>query len=221
MMLRHHRGDIIATAAQRLEPSRVAVERMALEVLDRRLRGSGRLARLKARAAPRAQAVTAPLDEPVLVVRRQPLVARLRPARHAPTPRRPRARAEQWTARVSNAEAYARAGGRRRYNLQRRVEMGVRRYKLAQLANAGRVDLIGWGAVTAVARVLGVSTSTASRDIKAVLSGRLVGPPRERHERRHPYRHAPPWGDDGAEAPEPRPRARRARRGRSRRLLAF
>ncbi len=68
-----------------------------------------------------------------------------------------------WADRVSNEEASRRAGGRRRFNALRRDRAIVRRSQVASLLRA-----YGWarGSQAKVARLLGTSAATISRDAK-------------------------------------------------------
>lgn len=73
-----------------------------------------------------------------------------------------------WSAPVDNRQAFARAGGRRRYNALRRLHMVFRRAQVARLLHSER------GHQAAIARRLGVSQATISRDVKALLRESLV-----------------------------------------------
>jgi hypothetical protein len=72
-------------------------------------------------------------------------------------------------------EVCRRAGGRRRYNLNRRAEMFARRIIiLSRIPRDPGCTRRGWCA--ALAREFGVSRATISRDIWAVLDGPLMPP---------------------------------------------
>src|ERR1051325_1862965 len=68
----------------------------------------------------------------------------------------------------SAEEAYRRAGGRRRYHAQRRREAEERRARVAEL-----VMQWGWvqGTQARIARELGVSEATISRDMRKIYAG--------------------------------------------------
>lgn len=68
----------------------------------------------------------------------------------------------------SAQEAYRRAGGRRRYHAQRRREAEARRARVAEL-----VMRWGWmqGTQARIARELGVSEATISRDMRKIYAG--------------------------------------------------
>ena len=67
--------------------------------------------------------------------------------------------------RVSNDVAQRRAGGRRRYNAQRRAQCGARRrLVLRVLLQHGRPE----GLQTALAAQLGVSRATICRDVRVL-----------------------------------------------------
>jgi|SRR5215213_4133647 len=68
----------------------------------------------------------------------------------------------------SAEEAYRRAGGRRRYHAQRRREAEERRARVAEL-----VVQWGWvqGTQARIARELGVSEATVSRDMRRIYAG--------------------------------------------------
>lgn len=82
-----------------------------------------------------------------------------------------------WGAPVSDAEAHARAGGRRHYNAWRRDLALYRRMRLMQIAGASGLNLWRHGAQAILARRLNVSRSTISRDIAALLREYQVGKP--------------------------------------------
>lgn len=73
-----------------------------------------------------------------------------------------------WSAPVSGDEAVRRAAGRRHYNARRTEEKLLRRQEVTEmlLDNGHR-----WGSQAAMARALGVSESTISRDVDAILRG--------------------------------------------------
>jgi len=68
----------------------------------------------------------------------------------------------------SAGEAYRRAGGRRRYHARRRREAEGRRARVAEL-----VIRWGWvqGTQARIARELGVSEATISRDMRKIYAG--------------------------------------------------
>jgi DNA-binding NarL/FixJ family response regulator len=68
----------------------------------------------------------------------------------------------------SAEEAYRRAGGRRRYHAQRKREAEERRARVAEL-----VMQWGWvqGTQARIARELGVSEATISRDMRRIYAG--------------------------------------------------
>ena len=68
----------------------------------------------------------------------------------------------------SAAEAYRRAGGRRRYHARRRREAEERRARVAEL-----VMQWGWvqGTQARIAREVGVSEATISRDMRRIYAG--------------------------------------------------
>jgi len=68
----------------------------------------------------------------------------------------------------SAEEAYRRAGGRRRYHAQRKREAEERRARVAEL-----VMRWGWvqGTQARIARELGVSEATISRDMRKIYAG--------------------------------------------------
>lgn len=63
---------------------------------------------------------------------------------------------------TSQEEANRRAAGRRRFNLARQMEAFKRRQKLATVCKGGRLPR---GAQAQLARALGVSEATISRDL--------------------------------------------------------
>jgi hypothetical protein len=71
-----------------------------------------------------------------------------------------------WSSSVSSIEAFQRAGGRRAYNALRRDLKLFRRHDVAQL-----LLQYGYrrGVQARIAKALGVSEATVSRDIKATL----------------------------------------------------
>lgn len=71
-----------------------------------------------------------------------------------------------WSARTSAAEAIARAGGRRRYNASRSFNAILRR---AEVIRRLGVYGPGRGSKARIARELGVSRSTVTRDVQAVV----------------------------------------------------
>jgi hypothetical protein len=72
-----------------------------------------------------------------------------------------------WSAPTSLDEVRRRAGGRRHYNAWRQHLALFRRCKVSRLL--GRYKLFERGTVTAIARELGVSVATVSRDLQAML----------------------------------------------------
>ncbi len=76
-------------------------------------------------------------------------------------------------------QACRRAGGRRRYNSWRQFMATYRRYEVARLLLAGTGTRHGQGLLSgqqaAIARQLGVSPSTISRDVAALQRQRLDG----------------------------------------------
>lgn len=72
-----------------------------------------------------------------------------------------------WSNRVTNAEAIARSGGRKRYNALRQMTAKLRQIKVRELMNAS-----GWqrGTQQRIAETLNVSAVTISRDVKTILS---------------------------------------------------
>jgi hypothetical protein len=74
---------------------------------------------------------------------------------------------------VSDGEAAARAGGRRKYNAVRRDRAQLRRIEVAQ-----RVMSDGWtyGVQARIAEELGVSDATISRDLKVIFPGAIECP---------------------------------------------
>ena len=78
-----------------------------------------------------------------------------------------------WSEWVSDGEAAARAGGRRRYNEVRRVRAQYRRIQVAE-----RLLSYGWtyGAQARIAEELGVSDATISRDLKAIFPRAILCP---------------------------------------------
>lgn len=69
-----------------------------------------------------------------------------------------------WNSPKSSSEVYRRAGGRRRYNRQRQVNAIVRRMEVLELLKEGGRTLEQIGVIT------GVSTSTAGRDVRRLMS---------------------------------------------------
>lgn len=72
-----------------------------------------------------------------------------------------------WGVPVPNSVAFARVGGRKKYNALRQFEARLRQIEVTKLMNA-----MGWkkGCQRQIARHLGVSNSTISRDVKAILA---------------------------------------------------
>jgi hypothetical protein len=73
-----------------------------------------------------------------------------------------------WAHPTSDAEAAARAGGRRRHNGTRQARAQLRRAEVARL-----LGTLGWrhGTQAVIARHLGVSEATISRDLTALFRG--------------------------------------------------
>ena len=69
---------------------------------------------------------------------------------------------QSWSARTSPGECCARAGGRRRYNEVRAHNASLRRLRVLELL---RTFGSGHGAGARIARALGVSAATVSRDL--------------------------------------------------------
>lgn len=91
-----------------------------------------------------------------------------------------------WSQRVSNREAYARAGGARRYQAERRRKAEARRLEILRLLDTGECGevlneddrgcpVLAWGTQARLARRLGVSRYTISFDMRR-LFGRKLGP---------------------------------------------
>ena len=72
-----------------------------------------------------------------------------------------------WSARVSDSLAQRRAGGRRRYNAVRRVNAECRKNEVARLL---RCLGLGRGSRAEIARRLGVSRATVTRDVQALFA---------------------------------------------------
>jgi hypothetical protein len=73
----------------------------------------------------------------------------------------------EWSASTSTDEAHRRASGRRQYNAVRQFRAILRRAEVAQLLNQLGY---GHGVQVRIARRLGVSPATISRDVAAVLA---------------------------------------------------
>jgi hypothetical protein len=71
--------------------------------------------------------------------------------------------ANTWSRPISAAEAYRRAGGRRRYNRERQINAILRRADVLDLLKVGGYTLEQIGALT------GTSTSTAARDVHRLM----------------------------------------------------
>ena len=81
----------------------------------------------------------------------------------------------EWNFWTDNGSAGRRAGGRRRYNAQRRRQVEARREALvAALGGCVWLPLIRRGAITALAQSFGVSPSTISRDLQYLMFGGKV-----------------------------------------------
>lgn len=75
-----------------------------------------------------------------------------------------------WRRPVSTDEANRRAAGRRRWNAVRRARAAQRRLLLLQEARRQGIALVDHGAAAKLARLLGVSRSTAARDRDQLLA---------------------------------------------------
>lgn len=71
-----------------------------------------------------------------------------------------------WSAPVGNIEAACRAGGRRGYNAHRQAQALVRRLRVAELLGQSGFHR---GALARLARELGVSKATITRDVQSML----------------------------------------------------
>jgi len=73
-----------------------------------------------------------------------------------------------WSASTSSDEVHRRASGRRQHNAVRQLRAILRRNEVAQL-----LDQLGYarGVQVVIARRLGVSPATISRDVTALLTG--------------------------------------------------
>jgi hypothetical protein len=79
---------------------------------------------------------------------------------------------ESWATPTDTADAWARAGGRRRYNRLRQDLAGIRRIQLVRLARSGEGHrLLDRGFQAEAARRFGVSPATICRDVKTILQG--------------------------------------------------
>lgn len=74
--------------------------------------------------------------------------------------------ATNWSNRISNSEAYRRASGRRHYNAVRQLQAAMRMIRVAELSSF--VGPVHRGGQAALARELGVSRATISRDVEAL-----------------------------------------------------
>jgi hypothetical protein len=76
---------------------------------------------------------------------------------------------QTWAQPISDAAAWARAGGRRRHNATRQADAQLRRAEVIRL-----LGTLGWrhGTQAVIARRLGVSEATISRDVTAVFGYR-------------------------------------------------
>jgi hypothetical protein len=74
---------------------------------------------------------------------------------------------QAWTQPTSDAAAWARAGGRRHYNSLRQLHAELRRAQVARLLLDGGLHR---GTQAQIARQLGVSEATISRDIVAIFA---------------------------------------------------
>lgn len=74
---------------------------------------------------------------------------------------------KNWSVPVSPEEAVRRAGGRRRYNAERRDQVLARRRQVADLLH--KYGLIKHGTQARIADELGVSRATVHRDVRAIL----------------------------------------------------
>lgn len=77
---------------------------------------------------------------------------------------------KSWSSPTTEDEVARRAAGRRRYNSRRTLEKNLRRQQVLQL-----LHLFGkrHGVQTRIARILGVSESTVSRDVDWLLTGTI------------------------------------------------
>ncbi len=82
--------------------------------------------------------------------------------------------AEKWAERTTDATARARAGGRRRHNRERQEAAQVRRARVATLLAVYGITTRGVQA--RIARELGVSRQTLTRDVRAILTECAVCP---------------------------------------------
>jgi hypothetical protein len=84
----------------------------------------------------------------------------------------PQARNSSWSEPVSDDVAHRRAGGRARYNRDRKVNAYLRRLReierWGELLKNGGLGLYEHGAKAAMARELGVHRSTVTRDFQAI-----------------------------------------------------
>jgi DNA-binding NarL/FixJ family response regulator len=76
---------------------------------------------------------------------------------------------QAWAQPTSDTAAWARAGGRRRHNAIRQMRAELRRAEVVRL-----LGTLGWrhGTQAMIARRLGVSEATISRDVTAVFGYR-------------------------------------------------
>src|SRR5688500_17808012 len=75
--------------------------------------------------------------------------------------------AGNWSAHTSFSEVQRRAGGRSRYNDRRRVAAALRRIQVMELLQSETI--LTRGTQARLARAVGVSEATLSRDVKALL----------------------------------------------------
>lgn len=76
---------------------------------------------------------------------------------------------QRWADPASDRVAYARAGGRARYNGVRKARAELRRAEVVRLI--GEAGGLHRGTQAAIARRLGVNDSTISRDIPLIFEG--------------------------------------------------
>ena len=81
----------------------------------------------------------------------------------------------EWSSWTDGDSAKRRAGGRKRYNSQRRKRADARREALTKtISKCPLMPLRFRGSITALAGAFGVSPSTISRDLRYILFGGIV-----------------------------------------------